>query len=205
MKKIVLAFISVLFVSAASAQELNNISASFDSLKAAYDKINEMLEDWDKQTIKEICGIPVGTDYQKTKDILYNKYGYPDYNPDKTHVVYTNKKYGGLDFDYIHFLFQSDGHKSYMNSVIFCINAYTLTQARDYQELLHKKLEEKYIMISRTDSKGNKTWYGGTDPTDNQRYGFNIDIMEYEKSLNTKTPYCVRLIYGPYKFVKEEF
>ena len=180
-------------------QKLYEMLQNEDSLKVLQQAFNEA------QTIREICGIPFGTEYQKAKDILYNKYGYPDYNPDRTHVVYQNKKYAGMDFGSIHFLFQSDGYKSYMNGAVFIIEADNLAEARKIQEMLYKKLDEKYVMMSDEDENGNTIWKGGLSPTDEMTYGFMIGIMKYDKSLQPKHPYCVRLFYGPYNYVKEEF
>lgn len=180
-------------------QKLQEMFENEDSLKVLQQAFNEA------QTIHEICGIPFGTEYQKAKDILYNKYGYPDYNPDRTHVMYQNKKYAGIDFGSIHFLFQSDGYNSYMNGAVFIIEADNLAEAKRIQERLHKKLDEKYVMLSDTDENGYPLWKGGLSPVDEMTFGFMIGIMKYDSNLSPQHPYCVRLFYGPYNYVNEEF
>lgn len=191
MKKVFIILFTLFFVNGIFAQTADSTEI-----------LNRVRE---KYAIREICGIPFGTDYKKVKDILYNKYGYPDYNPDKMHVVYYNKIYGGIEFNSIHFMFQSDGYKSYMNCVVFIIEVDNLREARKIQNRLKEKLEEKYILFSEDDENGNKIWSGGLSPVDEMKSGFVIRIMKYDKSLNTKHSYFVRLNYGPYNYVKEEF
>lgn len=162
----------------------------------------------EQETIKEICGIPFGSSYEKTKEILNNKYGYPEYNPDRTVITYKRKTYAGIMFDAIHFLFQSDGIHSYLNGCVFILDAKSLSDAKKKQEILHKKLSEKYLMIDDTDSNGNKYYVGGYPPTQENGVGFCIDILKYDSeltSLYNHTPYAARLAYGRYNYVKEEF
>ena len=42
----------------------------------------------DNETIKEICGIQFGTSYEKCREMLENKYGYPDFHTDITSISY---------------------------------------------------------------------------------------------------------------------
>lgn len=192
MKKSVIILFALLFANVLFAQTTDS-AAIWEQTKAAL-------------TVREICGIPFGTDYQKAKDILYNKYGYPDYNPDRTHVVYQNKKYAGIDFESIHFLFQSNGHVSYMNGAVFVIEADNLNEAIKIQNRLKEKMEEKYnVLFSEIDENGNIIWKGGLSPVEEMTFGFMISIMKYDKSLSPKHPYCVRIFYGPYNYVNEEF
>ncbi len=113
---------------------------------------NPYIEDIvDSQTVKEICGIPFGASLQDAKSMLKNKYGYPEYGIDPNVVTYKNKKYAGIMFDSIHFLFQSDGVNSYLNGCVFILNAKTQKEAIEHRELLHDALAEKYIMLDYTD------------------------------------------------------
>ncbi len=158
------------------------------------------------QTVKEICGVPFGSSYEKAKEMLENKYGYSDYNPDKTVLTYTHKTYAGIMFDSIHFLFQSDGIHSYFNGCVFILDAKSLSDAKKKQEMLHKKLSDKYFIIDDTDSNGNKVYLGGYPPTSDDGVGFSIEILKYDSKLaRIYTPYGVRLAYGRYNYVKEEF
>ena len=160
----------------------------------------------EKQTVKEICGIPFGSSYEKTKEMLENKYGYPEYSPDKTIITYKNKNYAGFSFDSIHFLFQSDGIHSYLNGCVFIMNAKSLSDAKKKQEMLYKKLSEKYFMIDETDSNGNKYYLGGYPPIPSNGVAFSIEILKYDSELaRLYSPYAARLSYGRYNYVKEEF
>ena len=176
----------------------------YSKLKEVQDSIMEIRKE--KQTIREICGVPFGSSYEKAKDMLENKYGYPDYNPDKTVLTYKHKTYAGIMFDSIHFLFQSDGIHSYLNGCVFILDAKSLSDAKKKQEMLHKKLSDKYFMIDDTNSNGNKVYFGGYPPTPDDGVGFSIEILKYDSELaRIYTPYGVRLAYGRYNYVKEEF
>ncbi|MBQ9187228.1 MAG: hypothetical protein IJ144_05330 [Prevotella sp.] len=177
-------------------------------MKAAQDSLVNYIMDIrkEKQTVKEICGVPFGSSYEKTKEMLENKYGYPEYNPDRTVITYKHKTYAGFTFDSIHFLFQSDGIHSYLNGCVFIMDAKSLSDAKKKQEMLYKKLSDKYFMLDDTDSNGNKFYYGGYPPTPDDGVGFSIEILKYDSELaRLYSPYAARLAYGRYNYVKEEF
>ena len=159
------------------------------------------------QTVREICSVPFGTSYERAKEMLEKKYGYPEYNPDRTVITYKNKNYAGILFDSIHFLFQSDGIRSYMNGCVFILNAKTLSEAKKKQEMLHEKLSEKYTMLDEIDRNGNKYYLGGYSPIpEDEGVGFTIEILKYDSELSKIfDPYAARLAYGRYNYVKEEF
>lgn len=179
---------------------------SFDDVES-YKSFEERLEEErKKQTVREICGVPFGSSYDEAKRILESKYGYPEYYPDRTTISYKNKNYAGLNFDAIHFLFQSDGHKSYMSGCIFIMNANSLSEAKAKQDILYKKLSEKYLMLDGVDSNGSKYYYGGYSPLEDGSLAFTIDILKYDDKLSKLFyPYAARLTYGRYDYVKEEF
>lgn len=183
--------------------------ALFDTkMKEAQDSLVNYLMDIRKeeQTVKEICGIPFGSSYEKSREMLENKYGYPEYNPDRTVITYKHKTYAGFTFDSIHFLFQSDGVHSYLNGCVFIMDAKSLSEAKKKQELLYKKLSDKYFMIDEIDSNGNKFYMGGYSPTHDEGLGFSIEILKYDSDLaRIYSPYAARLAYGRYNYVKEEF
>lgn len=177
-------------------------------MNAAQDSLVNYIMDVRKeeQTVKEICGVPFGSSYEKTKEMLENKYGYPEYNPDRTVITYKHKTYAGFTFDSIHFLFQSDGIHSYLNGCVFIMDAKSLSDAKRKQEMLYKKLSDKYFMLDDTDSNGNKFYYGGYPPTPDDGVGFSIEILKYDSELaRLYSPYAARLAYGRYNYVKEEF
>ncbi len=159
----------------------------------------------EKQTVREICSIPFGSSYQKAERILANKYGVPE-SKDVNRITYKNKSYGGISFNHIHFLFQSDGTNSYFNGCSFIIDAKSLAEANKHLERLHDTLSDKYMMASDVDSNENKVYFGGYPPTAEEKLAFLISIIKYDKDIaKFICPYSVRLMYGPFNYVKEDF
>lgn len=163
----------------------------------------EFNREWERQTVKEICGIPFGSSYEKAEEVLENKYGKKSFLSDKTKIYYRNESYAGIMFDIIIFLFQSDGYKSFMNGCVFILEANSLRQAKEKQEMLYKTLRYKYEMKEGVDDNGNKFYYGGHSPVSFDGFGFTIEIIKYEN--RPSIPYAARLMYGRYNYVKEEF
>lgn len=157
----------------------------------------------ERQTVREICGIPFGSSYEKTAEVLENKYGTSSFLSDRNTIIYDNKNYAGIYFDKILFLFQSDGYKSYLNGCVFILEASSLSDAKDKRERLYKELSWKYDMRDGVDNNGNKYYYGGNSPVSFLDFGFSIDIVKYEN--RSSIPYAARLMYGRYNYVKEEF
>jgi hypothetical protein len=177
-------------------------------LKEAQDTlVNHLMEiRKQEQTVKEICGVPFGSSYEKTKEMLENKYGYSELTSDRTRIVYKHKSYAGITFDSILFLFQSDGIHSYLNGCVFILDAKSLSDAKKKQKMLYEKLSDKYFMIDDTDNNGNIIYIGGYPPTPDDGVGFTIEILKYDSEVSKVfTPYAARLMYGRYNYVKEEF
>lgn len=171
------------------------------------DEISEYIE---SQRVKEICGIPFGTSYEEASNSLYNKYGSPEYNINnsKESITYKNKKYAGILFDTIYFLFQSDGRRSYMNGCVFIIKADDAEEAKKNRDMLYKKLSEKYRMLVYTDENDFKYYVGGFSPTGGDDAAFVIDVVKYKYEKEVARlfhPYAARLMYGLYEYIKEEF
>ena len=156
----------------------------------------------ERQTVREICGIPFGSSYEKAEEVLDNKYGSSSYLSDKNTIIYLNKSYGGILFDRIMFLFQSDGYKSYMNGCVFVLEATSLSDAKEKCDRLYRNLSLKYDIVEGVDDNGNKFYYGGRSPVP-FGIGFSIDIIKYDNK--SKNSYAARLMYGQYNYVKEEF
>lgn len=163
----------------------------------------ERKQELERQTVKEICGIPFGSSYEKAEEVLENKYGKKSYLSDKTKIYYRGEHYAGILFDKIIFMFQSDGYRSYMNGCAFILEATSLSQAKEKQEMLYKTLRYKYDMEEGEDDNGNKYYYGGYSPVPLDGFGFSIEIIKYNNRPNI--PYAARLMYGRYNYVKEEF
>ena len=174
-------------------------SVLFEAFKKGFE------EEIEKERVKEICGIPFGTSYSEASRRLQNKYGESDYFSDKEKIIYKNKTYAGISFDVIYFLFESDGLSSFMNGCTFILNAKSLKEARTKLKMLHDKLEKKYTLSEDKDDRGESCYAGGFSPLDN-KYAFTIDILKYEGDIaKNYSPYSVRLMYGRYSYVKEEF
>lgn len=188
------------------------LSVQEDRFKLYYTDYTErdirktILEEYEKkkerQTIREICGIPFGSSYEIAEEILENKYGSSSIFSDKRTILYTNINYAGISFDKIMFLFQSDGYKSYLNGCIFVIETSSLKQAKEKRDMLYRKMCLKYDIMSGVDDDGNEYYWGGHSPVPFDGFGFSIDILKYK---NERNAYAARLMYGRYNYVKEEF
>ena len=159
--------------------------------------------------VTEICNVPFGSSYESTKEALENKFG--DYSyilSTKDKLVFERKRYGGIFFDRIYFFFQSDGRKTFFNGAFFILECKTKYEAIDRKNELHELLRKRYINLLNLDNEDDYQSVGGLAliPTDkNAGFGFAIDILKYNEGNSIGKPYCVRIMYGPYDFVNEEF
>lgn len=215
---IILMFIVPVF---ASAQEYGNLTSkdslniNMDSSQVVVDSIVEA--NLKKEQITAIGGIPFGISREKALPVLRNKYGEEDYLSGNKHIVFKNIKYAGVDFNSVYFLFQSDGINSYFNACIFILNAKTKKEAIDKQDEMRALLSKKYNLSSFTDDNGFNLYVGGVSPLWNGSWksflegnytgAVHIDIINYDEELaqNAGFEYSVRIIYGPFNYVKEEF
>lgn len=229
-----LIFLALFFVfssltSTVKAQQ--NFSAETDLLLSRYknataeEKIlmdsvfSKIQDEYRGYQIKSICGVDFGMTREEASEILRNKFGAPIYNPNDNIISYEKIKYGGIDFDFVHFNFQSDGKKTYLNSCIFVKDAKDKTKAEKIIELYRDILSKKYKLVESMTSNGFKCYGGGVSPlwdghwvslSENKNdviTGVSTDVIEYEEKLIRiyGNRYGVRLIYGPYQYVKEEF
>lgn len=195
----------------ASPQEKQSIDSLFIDMEARSKAIQ----------IKSICGVDFGMSRENALSILRNKYGSPMYSPNEMVLSFENIKYAGLDFETVHFLFQSDGRRSYLYSCIFVKGAKNKSEAEEITELYRSVLSRKYELSESVTDNGFKTYGGGISPMwdgkwytlleslDEGKYltALHTDVIEYESSLvrDFGNKYGVRIIYGPYEFVEEEF
>lgn len=177
-----------------------------DSIAAAefFNKIAEA------NKVYEISNIPFGSSYEEAISVLESKYGDYDYLfSTKDRVLYKNKKYAGVDFSSLYFLFQSDGRKSYFNGAIFCIDCKSKSEAISTKSWLHEKLSKRYTAFMNLDNEEEYLSVGGIPPVPTESslgFGVRIDILDYgDDGKVLGTPYGVRLVYGPYNYVNEEF
>ena len=160
--------------------------------------------------VQEICNIPFGSSYEETKRILKDKYGDYEYlQSTKDHLIFKNKKYAGVDFNTMHFLFQSDGENSYFNCAIFCIDCKSKNEAIKVKKWMHNRLSAKYSVFVNMDADGEYLSMGGLPPViseGNLGFGVYIDIKDYgENGRYLGCPFGIRVVYGPYDYVKENF
>ena len=176
---IILMFIVPVF---ASAQEYSNLTSkdslniNMDSSQVVVDSIVEA--NLKKEQITAIGGIPFGISREKALPVLRNKYGEEDYLSDNKHIVFKNI---------------------------------------DKQDGMRALLSKKYNLSSFTDDNGFNLYVGGVSPLWNGSWksflegnytgAVHIDIINYDEELaqNAGFEYSVRIIYGPFNYVKEEF
>lgn len=198
-----------------NAQE--NVSTDNDTTSLSLEVQEKLIEINRQQQVKSIANVEFGSSREKCEKILRKKFGTPSIYSSTDRLLFTNIKYAGLDFDSLFFLFQSDGERTYLNSCIFVINV------NDYQSALSKEKDLTYMLSKKystilnvVDSNGNPCHICGVSPLWNGTIeglftagtAIHTNIMKYEKKVAKDAgtgPYAVRLIYGPFDYVKEEF
>jgi len=225
MKKILIALILFIpfFANAQEGSDLfkDSLSIHNDASSEYHSKLDSIFsnleEKYKTQQIKNIGGIPFGISREKALPILRNKYGEEIYNPkDKNVLSFKNIKYAGVDFNSVHFIFQSDGINNYFNTCIFVLDASTEKEAIDKQKEMSEILSEKYELNCFKDSNGFDTYVCGISPLWNGNWSslnkecfsaIHTDIIKYNEELakDTGIKYSTRIIYGPYNYIKEEF
>ncbi len=172
---------------------------------AKLDSLQTLIDALETQRVEEICGVHFGASYEKAKNILENKYGRAEYDfsHSKQMITFSLKWYAGIHFDKIHFLFQNDGERTFMNGCCFIINAKDIEDVKAKRKMLHDKLSQKYQLEEHKDENGFIYYIGGISPI-GLTNGLLIDVVKYEKGVSWY-PYSARLLYGPYNYVTEEF
>lgn len=158
-----------------------------------------------QNTVKSICDVSFGTIYEKAKKELEVKFGESDVlRSTKDNIRFEKKQYEGIQFDWMHFLFQSDG---FFNAAIFGVDCRTKSDAISLKREFHELLSERYANFVDLDNGNNFESYGGIAPvpTDkNLGFAIRIDIVDYKDSgMISDKPYAVRIIYGPFDFLKQ--
>lgn len=191
-------------------------------VKLLMDSLNSKIQnDYRAMQVKSVCGVSFGSSRESALSLLKNKYGNPNILSTDNTIIFDNIKYGGIDFDTVYFMFQSDGKKSYLNACIFVINAKTKAKAEQIMDLYYTTLSKKYYLSSTSDENGFRCYSGGVSPlwnghwstlldeTNGQNYltAVHTDVIEFDKEITTIKGilYGVRIIYGPYEYVVEEF
>ena len=202
------------------------VKAQDDNLNQLVDSVNTLIKENHQQAIdrfkkiqvKEIFGIKFGSTKDETLRKMKSRYGKPSFTEDLS-IYYDNMKYEGVWFDNIILNFQSDGFRSYFNGCIFGIKCKSLSETWEVQKRLANMLDEKYS-VSWLDESLARPWFVcGISPLwDDKKqdisdvmdaleiiakyHGIECDIIDMD---DNNFPYSVRLKYGSYDYVKEEF
>lgn len=143
----------------------------------------------------EVVGIPFGSSYRETYEVLNKKWGKP-YGMNFEEIVYMNKLYAGDDWNIVIFRFQGNGGETNIfNCCLFGKQFQSLSDAEVFRDHLVKKLSKSYKVFTKTDEKGIKYYIGGQSPVDPYISAWVLDIHENK----------VRLIYGPYNYLNERY
>lgn len=228
MKKFITILIGLTIYVLCNAQEFNDSTLSYQQLveyyrtaskeeKAVMDSIFVSVADVQKsQQVKQICGINFGSSLNEARRVLSNKFGEPMYDPaGSNRLSFKNVKYAGTSFDSIHFLFQSDGWQTYFYSCIFIKEAKNKKDIQPILDLYKELLSKKYTLSEVIGEFGFLDYGGGVSPLWSgspfelldHLTAFHTDVIEYDSSLAATfgNKYGVRIIYGPYNYVNEEF
>ncbi len=177
-------------------------------------------ENLKNQQVISICGIPFGASRENSSSLLKKKYGNPSRSSFENAIVYNRLRYGGIDFDSAIFGFQSDGNRTYFNYCVLVQEAKNKEEAEQIIQFFYSKLSKKYDLTSITDENGFLCYAGGISPIWDGNWlsiaqnireaeylgAVHIEVIDY-KGLSefSGIQYGVRIKYGPYEYVNEDF
>lgn len=218
MKKILLALAIAIFTPNMGKSQQTFSAEENDTASLSQEEIEEkILAYYRKDQVLSIANVDFGTSYKEAERKLKRKFGEPSFLSSKNKLLFDNVKYGGLDFNSVFFIFQSDGNNSFLNGCVFLKDAKDYAQALEIEQEYADILSSKYTKVfSEVDEKGNPFHFCGFSPLwDGTIQGgieagvaIHTNIMKYDEDLVKEinhSPYAVRLIYGPFNYVKEEF
>ena len=216
MKKILLALAIAIFTPNMGKSQQTFSAEESDTASFSQERIEKLLAYFRKDQVFSIANVDFGTSCKEAEGKLKNKFGEPYFLSSNNKLQFKNIKYGGLDFNSVFFLFQSDGNNTYLNCCIFIREAKDYAQALEFEQEYANILSRKYTKVfSEVDEKGNPFHFCGFSPLwDGTLQGsyeagvaIHTDIMKYDEEVarNLQYQYAVRLIYGPFNYVKEEF
>lgn len=217
MKKILLALAIAIFTPNMGKSQQTFSAEESDTASFSQERIEKLLAYFRKDQVFSIANVDFGTSRKEAERKLKRKFGNPSFLSSNNKLLFDNVKYGGFDFKSVFFLFQSDENNSFLNCCIFIREAKDYAQALDIEKEYADILSRKYIkVVSEVDDNGNPYHYCGFSPLwDGTLQGsfeagvaIHTNIMKYDEDLVKEIkcfPYAVRLIYGPFNYVKEEF
>lgn len=149
------------------------------------------------QVVNTVCGAKFGSSYSEVVGALKNVYGMTDesfYHNDN--IMYFNKNFEGVLFDCLVFKFVGTNSTRKFSEALFVAGYKTDNEAFNMREKLINSMSKTFNIKKITDSDGYVTYYGGSSPTDNSKYGFQI----YIQSGDGEYPFTLILEFGPYDY-----
>ena len=180
---------------------------SGDTIRSMEDVAIRFMED---NKVTGICNVPFGASYEKAKKILEEKYGDYDFLAStKDCITYRDKFYGGMHFSDMYFMFQLDGESSYFHKAVLSKNCETKDEAVRLKKSVDEKLSKQYLLFKILDEGNTYFSIGGISPAPGEGvfggYALGVDILEYSKPTRNGSLFAVRIMYGPYEYVEENF
>lgn len=194
----------------------DSVSINRDSLLHSFilKEVHKVLaERYRGDRVTSIASVKFGMSRNKVEKILRKKYGEPSIFSTSDKLHFENIKYGGLYFNSVYFLFQSDGKRSFLNSCIFVVDVRDYHAAIDMERKISNILSKRYSFIKECqDENGNPMhicglsplWDGTSENFSDATIAIHTDIIDYDNT-GYEYKYGVRLIYGPFDYIKEEF
>ena len=119
MKKILLALAIAIFTPNMGKSQQTFSAEENDTASLSQEEIEEKIAaELRKDQVLSIANVDFGTSYKEAERKLKRKFGEPSFLSLKNELLFKNVKYGGLDFNSVFFMFQSDGNNSFLNSCI---------------------------------------------------------------------------------------
>lgn len=175
---------------------------SGDTIRNMEDAIQRYM---DENGVTEVCGIPFGFSYERTKKILTGKFGGCD-NLTTTEdcLSFKDKLYEGILFSQLSFIFESDGETNHLTKAEFRADTKSKEEAITLKALIDEKLSKRYIIYKVLDEGNVYLSVGGIcpSPADEELggYAITVDIEKKERPTRDGDIYAVRIIYGPYDY-----
>lgn len=198
MKKILLALAIAIFTPNMGKSQQTFSAEESDTASFSQERIEKLLAYFRKDQVFSIANVDFGTSCKEAEGKLKNKFGEPYFLSSNNKLQFKNIKYGGLDFNSVFFLFQSDENNSFLNCCIFIREAKDYAQALDIEKEYADILSRKYIkVVSEVDDNGNPYHYCGFSPLwDGTLQGsfeagvaIHTDIMKYDEEVARNLQY----------------
>ena len=166
MKKILLALAIAIFTPSMGKSQQTFSAEESDTASLTLEEAKEkILANLRKEQVLSIANVEFGTSRKEAERKLKRKFGEPSILSSKNKLLFKNVKYGGLDFESVFFIFQSDENNSFLNGCIFVRDAKDYAQALEIEQEYADILSHKYPKVySEVDEKGNPFHFCGFSP-----------------------------------------